>query len=258
MSCLPFSANSGQYFATGAKAIDQAAVDGDQRRERGECLGAREEVDDRVFAPGDRLRAVGMTTPDVDDELAVDVERDGGAEFLALGDLLGQRVGDLSRSGYRSARARRRSSGNHAPGIVDAGPLKFDRHAVQVRQMSRVAGVAFACMFTRDAGRNRMRKIGMALAIARTDVGFGGHRPDRRTPRRTRVTPPCTPSPRCQQGRRCRCWIATGRPATWAAAPAGSGATAGAAGPATPADDHRLEDAVMKVRTMAGGFERRR
>ena len=36
-----------------------------------------------------------MTSPDVDDELAVDVKGDRGAEFLTFGDFVGQRVGDL-------------------------------------------------------------------------------------------------------------------------------------------------------------------
>ena len=75
--------------------IDQTAVDGDQCGEGGECLGAGEEVDDRVLAPRDSPRAVGVTAPDVDDELAVDVKGDRGAEFLTFGDFVGQRVGDL-------------------------------------------------------------------------------------------------------------------------------------------------------------------
>ena len=34
-----------------------------------------------------------MSAPDVDDEFAVDVEGDGGAQFPALGDLVGQCLG---------------------------------------------------------------------------------------------------------------------------------------------------------------------
>ena len=34
--------------------------------------------------------------PSIDDELAVDVKSDRGTEFLAFGDLISQRVGDLS------------------------------------------------------------------------------------------------------------------------------------------------------------------
>ena len=40
-----------------------------------------------------------MAAPDVDDELAVDVDRDGRADFLTVGDLLGERLGDLVESG---------------------------------------------------------------------------------------------------------------------------------------------------------------
>src|SRR5258705_9585424 len=73
-------------------------------------------------------------------------------------------------------------------------------------------------------------------------------------PRRARTIRMSTPSPRCLPGRRCSRSIAVERPATWAAVPAGSGATAGVVGPAMPADNHRLEHAAMKARTMAGGF----
>src|SRR5215218_10031062 len=64
----------------------------------------------------------------------------------------------------------------------------------------------------------------------------------------------CTPSPRCRVHRTWRCSTATGPRAGWAADPGGSGATAGAAGPAIPADDRRMEHVVKKLRTMAGGF----
>src|ERR1700692_1013220 len=73
-------------------------------------------------------------------------------------------------------------------------------------------------------------------------------------PRRARTIRMSTPSPRCPSGRKCRCSIAAELPATWAAVRVGSGATAGVVGPAFPADDHRLEHAAMKARTMAGGF----
>src|SRR5262245_4153165 len=70
--------------------------------------------------------------------------------------------------------------------------------------------------------------------------------------RRAHTTRMCTPNRLCQSGRKCRCSIAAGPPAAWAADPAGSGVTAGGVGPATPAE--RLEHAVMKIRSVAGGF----
>ena len=94
MSCLPFSANSGQYLATGAKASTRPRSIAINAARRGERLRAGEEVDDRVLSPhGDGLRAVSVSAPDVDDEFAVDVEGDRGAQFLALGDLVGQCLG---------------------------------------------------------------------------------------------------------------------------------------------------------------------
>ena len=56
-----------------------------------------------------------------------------------------------------------------------------------------------------------------------------------------------------------KCSTARAGPARWAAVPAGSGAMAGVGGAVTPANDDapanddRLETAVMKARTMAGG-----
>src|SRR5258707_5091588 len=55
-------------------------------------------------------------------------------------------------------------------------------------------------------------------------------------PRRAHATRMCTSSPRCLSGPKCRCSIAAEPPATWA----GSGATAGAVGPATRADSRRF------------------
>src|SRR5689334_21856154 len=68
------------------------------------------------------------------------------------------------------------------------------------------------------------------------------------------MTQPCTPSPPCPGRPGCTCSIAAEEPAIWAAVPAGSGATAGAVGPAIPADNDRMGEAIMNARTMAGGF----
>ena len=98
MSSFPFCANSGQYFATGANGIDRAPVDRNQTGKGGKCFGAGEEVDDGVFFPWRRLGAIGVTTPDVDDALAVDVEGKRRTELLALADLVGERLGELVES----------------------------------------------------------------------------------------------------------------------------------------------------------------
>jgi hypothetical protein len=81
------------------KGIDQATIDRDQSGKGRECLCAGEEVDDCVLPPRDGLRSVSVPAPDVDDDLAVDVKGDRGAEFLAFGELVGQRVGDLREAG---------------------------------------------------------------------------------------------------------------------------------------------------------------
>ena len=68
-------------------------------RQRGERLGAREDVDDGVLAPRHRLGGIRVAAPHVDDEFAVDVDGYRGADFLAVGDLVGECLGDLVEPG---------------------------------------------------------------------------------------------------------------------------------------------------------------
>ena len=82
-------------FRDRGERIEQAAVDQHQRRQRGDILGAGEDIDDRVFRPLSGLCFVGVPTPDVDDELTVDVDGDGGAEFAAADDFVGQCGNDV-------------------------------------------------------------------------------------------------------------------------------------------------------------------
>jgi hypothetical protein len=79
--------------------FDQAPINEHEAGQRGDVLGRREHVDYGVLAPRDCFGRVGMAAPDVDDELAVDVDRDGRADFLTADDLLGERRGDLVESG---------------------------------------------------------------------------------------------------------------------------------------------------------------
>src|SRR3982074_223887 len=78
-------------------------------------------------------------------------------------------------------------------------------------------------------------------------------------PRRLRTTAMCICNPRCRRRLERKCSTAAERPAEWAAVQAGSGATAGADLPATPADTHRiyellrLEHVVMNASTRAVG-----
>src|ERR1700694_313564 len=77
------------------EGIEQPAVDQDQSGQGGHVLGARKDVDDGVFGPLDGFRLIGIPAPDVDDQLAVDVDRNGGTQFPAGVDLFSQRGRDV-------------------------------------------------------------------------------------------------------------------------------------------------------------------
>jgi len=74
--------------------IQLTAVDEQQRRQGGDVLGAGEDVDDGVLVPLPGLRSVDVSAPHIDDQLAVDVDRDGRAELAPGGDLVGEGGGD--------------------------------------------------------------------------------------------------------------------------------------------------------------------
>jgi len=88
-------AELGPVFGDGRIRIQAAAVDEQQRRQRGDVFGAGEDVDDRVLVPLPGLGLVDVSAPHVDDHLAVDVDCDGRAELAPGGDLIGECGGDV-------------------------------------------------------------------------------------------------------------------------------------------------------------------
>ena len=59
----------------------------DMRAERGHGLGARPDVDQGVVLPRLGAGSVGVSAPEVDGEFAVDRDGDGGADFIAGGEV---------------------------------------------------------------------------------------------------------------------------------------------------------------------------
>ena len=99
MSCLPFWANSGQYLATGANASIWPRSIAINAASAVSVFVQEKKLTMVSSAPWHRLGAVRVAAPDVDDELAVDVDGYRGAELLTVGDLVGERIGDLVEAG---------------------------------------------------------------------------------------------------------------------------------------------------------------
>ncbi len=53
----------------------------------GQPLGAGVDAGQGVFAPGPQGGGVGEATPEIDDEVAFDPDRDGGADVVAVGEV---------------------------------------------------------------------------------------------------------------------------------------------------------------------------
>jgi hypothetical protein len=87
---FPLAANSGQYWATGASRVEPALAGEAMRADRGEPLGRRIDVDDRVARPRPRARLVGPSAPQVGDEAAVERDRDRRPGLAAAGEILGK------------------------------------------------------------------------------------------------------------------------------------------------------------------------
>ena len=64
---------------------------------------------------GHRLGTVRVATPDVDDELAVDIDGYRGAELFTFGYLVGQRLGDLVEAGIPVTMHDVAQPGHHHP-----------------------------------------------------------------------------------------------------------------------------------------------
>ena len=106
--------------------IDQTPVDGDQRGEGGECLGAGEEVDDRVLPPRDSPRAVGVTCPRCRRRARRRHQGRSRRRVLHLWRLRRPARRRPSRSGCRNVPVRLCPPRHHAPRRVVFGPLRVD------------------------------------------------------------------------------------------------------------------------------------
>ena len=78
--------------------IETAAVDEQQGGQRSDVLGAGEDIDDRVPGPFPGFGTVGIASPDIHHELALDIDRDGRPELATGGDFFGERGGDIGES----------------------------------------------------------------------------------------------------------------------------------------------------------------
>ena len=58
----------------GCERVEQSSIDQDQRGQAGNGLGARPDIDDGALGPFLGLPSIGVSAPDVDDRLAVDVD----------------------------------------------------------------------------------------------------------------------------------------------------------------------------------------
>ena len=85
---LPAAANSGQYVATGASRSRSPRSANSSTAQGRRFLGRRPHVDDRVPLPREGAGGVAVTAPEVDDEIAVDVDRQRRTAFFAAGDVV--------------------------------------------------------------------------------------------------------------------------------------------------------------------------
>jgi len=89
-SCLPWAANSGQYFRDRLVQSSSPRSTSISAARLGHRLGGGPGVGDGVLIPRDRPGLVAEAAPDVDDAVAVDVHHDRRAEFLARVHVPGQ------------------------------------------------------------------------------------------------------------------------------------------------------------------------
>ena len=78
----------------GGIRIDRTPVDEDQGRDGRHHLGGRVDIDDGVPLPGPGPRRIGMSRPDVHDELPVHGRRKGRTDLPALPEVVGERIPD--------------------------------------------------------------------------------------------------------------------------------------------------------------------
>jgi hypothetical protein len=82
----------GPVAGDGRVEIDETLVDEPVQRERGEALGRRVDIHERVALEGPRALGIAMTGPEIDDELALECRRDSGAELVPGCELALERV----------------------------------------------------------------------------------------------------------------------------------------------------------------------
>src|ERR1700694_3838077 len=140
------------------EGVEQPAVDQDQSGQGGHVLGARKDVDDGVFGPLDGFRLIGIPAPDVDDQLAVDVDRNGGTQFPAGVDLFSQRGRDVGETVVATAN-------DHAGG--GKGVERVGSHWVSFLTQGRSCAVNFASAAAQNTQPTRSPSISAIHAASR-------------------------------------------------------------------------------------------
>src|SRR5208337_2007274 len=84
----------GPVLRHGRVDVEQALVGEAMRADRGDALGGRVDVDERVARPRLGLRLISMSRPDIHDASTVEHNCRGGADLVSLLKILGERVLD--------------------------------------------------------------------------------------------------------------------------------------------------------------------